>query len=139
MTALRVALIEDNLGDAVIMEEIIAGTGLEYELSWFNDGEKAIDYFAGGGAVDFILLDLKLPRMNGHEVMRSLKELGVLERSSLVVMTGSALPGDMERSQEAGGTSYLIKPMGIEEIEETTRKLRNVFMRECDDYCRDRP
>lgn len=139
MTAVQVVLIEDNLGDAVLVEEIIGSMGIECELKWFNDGQKALDYFSQGGGADFILLDLKLPRMNGHEVMRSLKDRGVLERSSLVVMTGSTMPRDLERSQEVTGAGYLIKPMGIEEMEEVTRKLRKIFMREGDDHRRDRP
>lgn len=128
MNAVRVVLVEDNLGDAVLMKEIIDGMGLDCDLRWFHDGEDALDYFAGEGTADFILLDLNLPRMTGHEVMRTLQGRGVLERSSLVVMTGSTLPRDQEQFREVPGARYLIKPMGLEEMEELSAELKRIFL-----------
>ncbi len=120
-------LIEDNRADALLVREMLETTGLPYELTMVKDGEKAIEFFERGSSVDFVILDLNLPRVHGHAVMRFLKDKGITDKTDVVVMTGSTSPSDLERVRENGAVSYITKPMSLNEIERTSTKLKLIL------------
>lgn len=128
MTAKRLVLIEDNRSDANLIEEMLGETGLEHELIWLHDGEEAIKFFKDGGRADLILLDLNVPRFNGHEVMRFLNEEGLCQGTPVVIMTGSTSPTDQAKAREEGAIFYLVKPMTMEEIDRTVGSLKKIML-----------
>jgi CheY-like chemotaxis protein len=125
---LNIVLIEDNKSDANITREILNDTGIEHRFIWLSDGEKAMQYFESDNAVDFILLDLNLPKVSGHRLMEFLKERGFLSETPLIILTGSTSPYDMANAKENGVVCYLIKPMTLEEMEQMTRTLREILL-----------
>ncbi|MDW5563751.1 MAG: response regulator [Methanomassiliicoccus sp.] len=127
LTPLNVLLVEDNAADASIIEEMVRDTGVECSVLWLKDGEVVLRHLREGHGVDVIILDLNMPRMDGHALLGHLKELNLLHRIAIVVMTGSSSPLDKERVRKAGVTCYLIKPMGMREMEETTATLRSIL------------
>jgi CheY-like chemotaxis protein len=128
MCAIQIVLVEDNRSDASLIEEIIADTRLEHSLTWLRDGEEAIGYFDKGGWADFIILDLNLPKVNGHEVLRFLRGHKACRDIPVIVMTGSTSPLDRSLAKDRGVRCYLVKPMTIEEIDLITRSLNDIFM-----------
>ncbi len=125
---LRILLIEDNESDALLMREMIDDTGLETEITWLNDGEKAMKFFDEGKKADMVLLDLNIPKVSGHEVLALLKDSDVLTNVPVVIMTGSSYPQDRERTKESGVVCYLVKPMTIKEMERTTEILKDIML-----------
>lgn len=130
MTAkmLRIVLIEDSRSDADIIREMLNDTSIEHQLTWLSDGEKAMEYFNNGGSADFILLDLNLPRVHGHQLLDFLKEKGVHE-DKVIIVSGSNSPEDIERTKQKGVACYIVKPMGIEEMERTADELKKILAR----------
>ncbi|MFA5312292.1 MAG: response regulator [Methanomassiliicoccales archaeon] len=128
---IRILLVEDNRGDADLMEELIKETGFSYVLNWVNDGQKAIDFFEEGNEADVILLDLNLPKVGGHEVLAFLNDMGVMAKVPVIIMTGSSFQGDIDQTMENGATCYILKPMSFEEIEKATMVLKDIFSGLC--------
>jgi len=119
--------VEDNRADALLVREMLETTGLPYELTMVKDGEKAIEFFERGSSVDLVILDLNLPRVHGHAVMRFLKDKGITKSTDVVVMTGSTSPSDLERVRESGALCYITKPMSLSEIERTSSRLKLIL------------
>jgi CheY-like chemotaxis protein len=131
---IKLALVEDSKSDARLIMEMLDDTGLEYNVAWLSDGEQALHYFEANASVDFILLDLNIPKINGHQLMGLLKERGVLRATPVIVMTGSNSPDDMMKAKENGVVCYLIKPMTVEEMDRMAVTLKEIFLyeRSCD-------
>jgi len=123
----RVVLIEDNDGDAGLVEEILNETGLQPELIWFKVGHAAMKYFTDGGKADLILLDLNIPGTSGHELIPSLAREGVCQDTPIVVLSGSTSPEAMAKARDEGVSCYLVKPMTLEEMDEMAVTLRDIL------------
>jgi CheY-like chemotaxis protein len=128
MTPLKVLLVEDNAADATIICEMIRDTGVESTVHWLKDGEAALDHLREGKDADVIILDLNMPRMDGHDLIEKLIRQDLAHSLTIVVLTGSSSPLDKERVRKTGVSCYLIKPMGIVEMEEITTILRSIFV-----------
>jgi CheY-like chemotaxis protein len=91
--------------------------GLESAVA--EDGEKAVET-AREGAFDLILMDIQMPRMNGYEATRRIREMGL--KVPIVALTAHALKGDEEKCLAAGCDGYLSKPIDRARLDETLRK-----------------
>ncbi|OPY34586.1 MAG: transcriptional regulator NarL [Methanomassiliicoccales archaeon PtaU1.Bin124] len=125
---LKIVLVEDNKGDARLIEEMIRDTGEAFTITWLNDGMRAIEYFSAGDDADLILLDLKIPKVSGHEVLSFLKERSIPSRIPVIIMTGSTYQADIDKAMQKGAAEYLLKPMSMDEIENITRILRDILV-----------
>ena len=118
---LVILLVEDNEDHAMLvtlaLEEVNLGG---YGLHWVKNGEEAMDYlyhkdmFAiteDNPRPDLILLDLRLPLMDGHEVLKAVKESCDLKTIPVVILTSSENQGDITRAYSNYANSYLVKPM----------------------------
>jgi CheY-like chemotaxis protein len=128
MDPLKILLVEDNAGDANLIHELVLETGIDAEVSWLKDGKEAIERIEGGLWADVVILDLNMPMVDGHQLIRFLQDIDALGRATIVVMTGSSSPSDKERVRAAGVRYYLIKPMGLKEMLETTMALKKIFV-----------
>jgi CheY-like chemotaxis protein len=94
-----------------------------------NDGEQAVSYLAGREPyVDralpmLVLLDLKLPRKSGHEVLEWLRQQPNLKRLPVVVLTASSESSDVNRAYDLGANSYLVKPVTFDALVEMVKTL----------------
>jgi CheY-like chemotaxis protein len=123
----EILLVEDNLADASLLNELIMDTGFDYQITMLDDGEKANKFFQARKRVDLIVMDLNLPRANGHEVIKALRTLDTYKKTSIIIMTGSNSPADRELAIDNGANYYLIKPMSLQEMESTTRTLKAIL------------
>jgi CheY-like chemotaxis protein len=125
--ALNVLLVEDNAADAAIISEMIRDTGVESSTLWLKDGEAVIHHLEDGRPADVIILDLNMPRMDGHALLLHLIKMEIIHQMTIIVLTGSSSPLDKQKVRNVGVDCYLIKPMGIKEMEEVTATLRSIF------------
>jgi CheY-like chemotaxis protein len=128
MSGAKILLVEDNEGDAGLLREVLNNTGIEHELTVLEDGEKAIRFFEKGGHPDLVVLDLKLPKLNGHQVMQFLRERGLCGDLKVIIMTGSDSPSDREQARRNGVTCYMVKPMTVLEMDHTTEAIKNILL-----------
>jgi two-component system, response regulator len=132
MTSLkRILLAEDSLQDAELALNALAENRLANEVVHVRDGAEALDYlyrrgqFAGRstGQPAVVLLDLKMPKVDGLEVLREMKSDPHLKLIPVVVMTSSREEGDLLRSYELGVNAYVVKPMKFSEFVDAVRQV----------------
>ncbi len=113
---IEILLVEDNAGDVRLTREVMKEGGVESMLRVAMDGEEALRMLRkeGGHAClpmpDLIILDLNLPRMNGIEVLRAIKEDPSLRRIPVLVMTTSEAAEDVNAAYDLNANCYIAKP-----------------------------
>ncbi len=116
-----ILLVEDNPDDAELIKYAFEKAGIQNPLDIVTDGDAAADYIGRTGAYadradhplpELILLDLKLPRRSGLEVLSFIREQKPTKHIPVVVLTSSGQGEDIRRSYELGANSYLVKPIG---------------------------
>jgi chemotaxis family two-component system response regulator Rcp1 len=114
----RILIVEDNPADAQIFRMALERADVPMEIVHLEDGVKAMEYLTGGnrGRCDLVLLDLNLPRLNGFEVLDSIRSSQELRSLPVVVLSGSADFEDIERCYRAGANSYVCKPEHLVDI-----------------------
>lgn len=120
-----ILLVEDNPDDVLLTRRAINKAGLQVTLSVVTHGEEALDYLERAGAPGasrttplpgLILLDLKLPRLSGLEVLQWIRERHSLSAVPVVVLTSSTEEEDISRAYRLGANSYLQKPVAFDEL-----------------------
>lgn len=115
-----ILLVEDDPDDVFFLRDAFAKNGMPGAPRVVRDGEEALAYLLGQGPYAdrslhplpaLVLLDLKLPRASGHEVLERRRQRPELMRIPVVVLTSSESDDDTERAYAAGANSYLVKPV----------------------------
>ncbi len=128
----EVLLVEDNPRDAELTIRAFKRNHLADRIFHVQDGAEALDFlFRRGKYQEYesesvprvILLDLKLPKINGLEVLRRIKNDPQLQTIPVVVVTSSAEDPDLDAAYELGANSYVIKPVQFEAFMEAMTKL----------------
>jgi CheY-like chemotaxis protein len=128
-----VLLVEDDPNDILFVERAFRNLGVSTTLRVVNDGQEAMDYLLGRGRYQdraafplpaLMLLDLKLPRKSGHEVLSELRGHSGLRTIPVVVLTSSQEASDIERAKELGVRGYHTKPIGFDP---TMRLLKDIL------------
>lgn len=117
----RILLIEDNPDDRELMMIALKENRLANEVLVAKDGEEAIAILEGDEDFALILLDLQLPKIDGHEVLRFIRSR--TRRVPVVVLTSSDEDRDIVESYDLGANSYVRKPIAFDEFIEATRQL----------------
>ena len=133
-----IILIEDDDGHATLVERNLRRAGLTNGFMRFADGQEALDYFFGetpaeGAAPGLpsrddlanfvVLLDLKMPRVDGFEVLRRLKETPSTAALPVIVLTTTDDPREIDRCYELGCNVYITKPVEYDAFIEAVRRL----------------
>ncbi len=134
--ALTIVLIEDNPDDEELTLAALDELNLRNPVVVLRDGQEAIDYFFGQGNYagdspelpSVILLDLKLPRVDGLEVLRQIKDHTQLKRVPVVVLTSSQEEVDVATGYNLGANSYIVKPIDFEQLMEAVRSIGNYWL-----------
>jgi two-component system, response regulator len=115
--------VDDTEADLVMMQTAFRKTGLNLEVHACGNGQEALNYLFGAAEYadrethplpDFVLLDLKMPGIDGHEVLRRIKGTETLRRLPVIILTSSNEADDRAKSYENGANSYLVKPNTFE-------------------------
>jgi CheY-like chemotaxis protein len=111
--------------------------GLPHDLRVVRDGDEALAYLHREGAYkesetaprpDVILLDLNLPRMGGHELLRAVKQDNRLRQVPIIVLTTSERPDDVRLAYDAGANAYLLKPVEFSRFTEVIGQLGKFWL-----------
>lgn len=123
---MKILLVEDRTEDAELAKMALSNVGYEGVVDWKQDGEKANDYlFEEGNShedLKLILLDINIPKINGLEILRKLKN-SALKHIPVVVLTTSEHPNDVNAAYNNHVNSYIKKPVNFEEFEKTFEKM----------------
>lgn len=137
MESKTILLVEDNPDDEALMLRALKKNRIANEVVVARDGAEALDYlfatgqFEGrdaGEAPQLVLLDLKLPKINGLEVLQRLREDHRTKYVPVVVLTSSSEDRDIIRSYDLGANSFVQKPVDFNEFMEATRQLGSYWL-----------
>lgn len=119
----KILLIEDNEGDILLMKEAFEELDSESELEVIKDGEEASNYIKKRKGnedkedlPDIILLDINLPKVNGHELLHQIRMNEHFNRLPVIVLTTSSAEKDIQKAYENAANCYITKPTGLEEF-----------------------
>jgi len=132
LNEVEIMLVEDNPYDAELTFRALKNTGLANKLLTFADGVEALDFLFGDGAYagrnlapcpKVIFLDLKLPRINGLEVLEKIRADARTKTIPVVILSSSQEESDIVRSYNLGVNSYMVKPVDIDKFFHTVEEL----------------
>jgi CheY-like chemotaxis protein len=132
--AIEVLLVEDDPGDVVITREAFEHHKIHNTLRVARDGQEGLDYLYRRGAhhsaprPDLILLDLNLPKYDGHQLLEQIKSDPDLCHIPVVVLTTSAADEDILRSYRLHANAYVTKPVGFAEFMDVIRQIDEFFV-----------
>ena len=123
-----ILLVEDNPDDEALT--VMALRGVPATLEVARDGQEAMDYLTNDGKAlpRLVLLDLKLPKIDGLEVLRRIREDDRTRLTPVVVLTSSNAPNDVVASYRLGANSYVRKPINFDQFSETIRQLGTYWL-----------
>lgn len=133
-----ILLVEDNPDDAELIQYAFQKADIRNPLVIVTDGDAAVDYIGRTGAYadreghplpELILLDLKLPRRSGFEVLSFVRRHEPTRHTPVVVLTSSDQEKDIRRSYERGANSYLVKPIGRDGLVDMARTLKSYWIK----------
>ena len=126
----EILLIEDSEADIEMMLRSLSEYNVCNAIQVARDGREALDLlFAGRDGAEgirpkVVFLDLKLPKVSGHEVLRRMKSDDKTREIPVVVMTSSGQQADIDRCYEIGANSYVVKPIGFEDFSRVVQELK---------------
>jgi CheY-like chemotaxis protein len=132
----RVLIAEDDPSDVFLLKRAFALAEVPATLHFVSDGQEAIDYLEGDAAYqdraayplpDLMLLDLKMPRLNGFDVLSWLRRQPGLKRLLVTVLTSSDQPDDINRAYDLGANSYLLKPHSSSDLSELVAQVKRYW------------
>jgi two-component system, chemotaxis family, response regulator Rcp1 len=129
-STLQILLVEDNPGDVRLTKEALRPTSLDHALHVVTDGSDALEFlnregeYADAPRPDLVLLDFKLPRLNGDEVAAEVDRTAALSDIPLIVLTGHPAQDSVLGLDKLPIDAALTKPVSTEEFLETVRALK---------------
>jgi CheY-like chemotaxis protein len=127
----KILLVEDNPMDVDLTKRAFAINKLAIQIDVAQDGEQALNYIsqwdAGAPLPRVILLDLKLPKVGGLEVIRTLKAHPVYQSIPIVVLTSSSEERDVQTAYEYGTNSYIVKEIDFDKFLDIAAQIENYW------------
>lgn len=132
-----ILVVEDDATDFFLLKRALEKNGIDNPIHWIRDGLHAIDYLQGVGAYadreqhplpKVIILDLKMPRLGGLELLDWIKSHPELSILPVLVMSSSNLPDDVERAYALGASSFFMKPSTFEDLQKMTKSIHEYWV-----------
>lgn len=129
--------VEDDANDALLFRHAWQKAGSAFDLQAVEDGDEAIAYLKGdekfGDRVRYpmpqlVLLDLKMPRVNGFDVLAWARKDPSFSKLPIVVLTSSNHDLDIKRAYDLGANSYLVKPVGFEPLVDMVKTIHGYWL-----------
>ena len=114
LTGRKILIAEDDSANYLFIESFLKQTNAD--IFWARDGKEAIDIFKADPSLDMILMDLKMPDINGFDATRTIRKTN--KEIPVIALTAYAFADDKENSLKAGCNAYLSKPVKIEQLSE---------------------
>lgn len=133
----RILLVEDNRMDIELTLDAFNERRLGNIVHVAPGGREALDYLLGDGEFadrdrhplpDLILLDLKMPVIDGHEVLRRIKQVPRLKRIPVIILSSSREEGDRAMTYDNGANSYLVKPVSFDGFLDVIQKIDDYWL-----------
>lgn len=126
----KIVIAEDDENHALLIRKNLERAGVINQIIHFVNGEEVLDYFFSciTGTEDeptrhILILDVKMPRIDGIEVLKILKEHPVLKKVPVIMLTTTDSAGEMDMCHKLGCNSYIIKPVNYEKFTEVISRL----------------
>lgn len=126
-----ILIAEDDEGHFILTKKYLKSRGVRNEIKWFADGKEAVDFFfdeegnsrGRNGRLYILLLDLKMPIIDGMGVLEKIQTSPKLADMPVIVLTASDNPAVIESAYEAGAKAYIIKPVKYSSYIDAMRKV----------------
>jgi two-component system, chemotaxis family, response regulator Rcp1 len=131
---IEVLLVEDSVEEAEMTMEALRDGRVRNRIHWVEDGEEALSFLRRQGRhsaaprPDLVLLDLRLPRMSGHEVLTEIKQHADWRRIPVVIMTSSDDEKDILNAYDHHANCYVTKPVDMEKFLEVIRSIEDFWL-----------
>ena len=131
---IEVLLVEDNVDEAELTMDSLRDGRIRNRVHWVEDGEEALAFLhrrgrhADAPRPDLVLLDLRLPRVSGHEVLAEIKQDPGLKRIPVVIMTESDDERDIVRAYDRHANCYITKPVDMDKFIEVVRSIEDFWL-----------
>ncbi|OQX88813.1 two-component system response regulator [candidate division KSB1 bacterium 4484_87] len=133
----KILLVEDDQHDIELtLSALVESVVPKHEIFVVNDGEAALNYIFRQGEFSnrdennphLILLDIKMPKIDGHEVLRRVKSDPQFKQIPIVMLTSSRMEQDIRKCYEYGVNAYVVKPVNYFEFKESVQSLGNFWI-----------
>ncbi len=126
-----ILIVEDDEGHAILVRDVLETAGLSNRIRHFRDGQAVLDFLfgTGGKAADHsgcnyvVLLDIRLPKVDGIEVLRRIKSDPEMRKLPVIMLTTTDDARDVDRCHQLGCSVYIQKPVDYEKFTEAVRRL----------------
>jgi len=131
---IHILLVEDNEGDILLTSEALKSGKITNELHVVKDGFEAIQYLHKDGKYaveptpDLVLLDINLPKVNGQEVLSSMKESDNLKHIPVIMLTTSSSESDILKSYQNHANCYITKPHDVTDYNDMVESIEKFWM-----------
>jgi CheY-like chemotaxis protein len=124
--------VDDDPNDTALLQVACAKADVDFEIHNVGDGDQVMDYLAGTGKYadraryrlpGLVLLDLKMPRVEGLEVLKWIRSNATLRDLQVIVLSGSELQDDIRKAYAVGANSYLVKPPSFNSLISLVREI----------------
>ena len=131
-----ILLVEDDENDVLVMKMALEKVGLTCPIRMARDGREAQDYLSGSGIFAdrheyplpyLILLDLKLPRVMGLEVLKWVRERPEFDSTIVLILSSSSMPEDVQGAYRLHANGYLVKPYTLENLQLMTQAIKEFW------------
>ena len=128
---------EDQPVEVMLLKRAFSQVGVKTPVRFVKDGQEAIDYLSGQESFNdreanplpcMMLLDLKMPRMDGFEVLDWVRQQPSLKRLPIVVFSSSTIPEEIDRAYDLGANSFIMKPAGMEAQRAVVEQLQDYWL-----------
>jgi CheY-like chemotaxis protein len=133
---IKILHVEDDVNDVLLFQQACGKANVGFEIQSVADGDEAIAYLRGAEKFSdraefpmpqLILLDLKMPRLSGFDVLEWVRQQVAFEKMPIIVLTSSNHDIDVRRAYDLGANSYLVKPVGFEGLVEIAQTVHSLM------------
>ena len=118
----RVLLVEDDRDDQSLFCESLTELNPGFICEMANDGPQALEMIAQNTFYDYIFIDLNLPKMDGFQVLETIKQTKLVQNVPLIILSSTKRQSDIDRCYELGATSFFTKPSSFTELVDVMRE-----------------
>lgn len=138
MSKVYILVAEDDADDRFLLETAFAEKGYQEKLTFVENGVELMEYLRNlhhddqkkeSALPGFILLDLNMPKKDGREVLKEIKEDPLFKKIPVIVFTTTKNENEVNRCYELGANTYVVKPVGFESLLQTIEDIRSYWFK----------